>query len=125
MEISLEEIENLLEGNGREYDEEADDQEEFGWYFWLWEGHKDAWTILNNKYMARTVHTLGGSEGGGENVEIVVEVTPHFAGVQKFSMESRFFEKLGYYASFDGCDFDGSFTEVWPQQKTITVYERA
>jgi hypothetical protein len=121
--ITVDEVESLLEGE-REYDEYGDDDyEEFGWYFWLYEGHSDDWTILNSEYMARTVKTAGGGEGGGEYVEIVVEVTPHVGGVQKFSMESRFFEKLGSYYSHAGCDFDGSFTEVHPKQKTITVYE--
>lgn len=98
--------------------------EDRSWSYWLWDGHTDEWTILSDEYMARTVHTVGGHEGGGENVEIVVEVTPHVDGIQKFSMESRFFEQLGYYGSYYGTDFDGTFTEVFPQQKTITVYEK-
>lgn len=123
--ITKDEIERLLEGS-REYDEYGDDDyEEFGWHFWLFEGHEDEWTILDQEHMARTVHTIGGHEGGGENVVIVVEVAPHAGGIQKFSMESRFFEKLGFYGSYYGCDFDGTFTEVFPKQKTVTVYEKS
>jgi hypothetical protein len=122
--IDVQDIERLLEGS-REYDEFGDDDyEEFGWYFWLHEGYKDEWTILSPELMARTVKTVGGHEGGGENVEIVVEVSPHVGGIQKFSMESRYFEKLGFYMSHAGCDFDGTFTEVFPKQRTITVYEK-
>lgn len=124
--ITVSEVERLLEGE-REYDEYGDDDyEEFGWYFWLFEGHKDEWTILDQEHMARTVHTIGGHEGGGENVVIVVEVMQHnIDRVDEWDTESRFFEKLGFYGSYYGCDFDGSFTEVYPKQKTVTVYEKS
>lgn len=121
----VKDIERLLEGS-REYDEFGDDDyEEFGWYFWLWDGHKDEWTVISPEFMARTVHTVGGHEGGGENVEIVVEVTQISCKREaEWNPQSRYFEKLGYYASHAGCDFDGSFTEVFPQERTITVYEK-
>lgn len=112
----IHEIEALLEQQDEDYD--------FGWFHWLFEGHTDEFHILSDDYMARTVHTVGGHEGGGENVEVVVEVSPHVGGIKKFSMESRFFKKLGWYASFAGTDFDGPMIEVQPRQKTITVYEK-
>lgn len=100
----------------------ADDR---SWYYWLWDGHSDEWTVISETLRARTVHTVGGHEGGGENVEIVVEVEQYgMDQVDTWDTPSRYFEKLGYYGSYYGCDFDGSFTEVFPQQKTITVYEK-
>lgn len=119
-------IERLLERD-REHDEDGDaDYEEFDWYFWLNEGHKDEFTILDDHHMARTVQTVGGHEGGGENVVIIVEVMQHSIDrVDEWDTQSRFFEKLGYYGSYYGCDFDGTFTEVFPKQKTVTVYEKS
>jgi hypothetical protein len=52
-----------------------------------------------------------GGEGMGEEIWVVVQVG------------DQYFEKDGYYASHYGTDWDGSFTEVSPSQKTITVYE--
>lgn len=109
-------IEGLLEQREENYD--------FGWFYWLYEGHTDEFHIISDNYMARTVHSTGGHEGGGEHVEVVVEVSPHVGGIKKFSMESRFFKKLGWYASFAGTEFDGPLVEVFPKHKTITVYEK-
>lgn len=122
--MTKDQIEALLEGY-MEHPDQEDDGESEGWGYWLYNTGPDKFIKLNDELMARTVHTVGGHEGGGENVVIVVEVTSHVGGIQKFSMESRFFEKLGFYGSYYGCDFDGSFTEVFPKEKTITVYEKS
>ena len=34
----------------------------------------------------------------------------------------RFFRKTGFYSSYEGYDWDGSFREVEAKQETITVY---
>lgn len=39
-----------------------------------------------------------------------------------FEVGGRLFRKSGYYASHYGTDWDGAFEEVFPEQKTITVY---
>lgn len=53
-----------------------------------------------------------GGEGHGESVYVVLKVG------------DQLFRKSGYYASHYGTDWDGSFEEVEPQEKTITVYKR-
>lgn len=122
--ITKDEVESLLEGLGGEADEDSDNYERVGWGYWLYEGTAE-FTLLNEEYMARTVQTKGGSEGGGSEVVVIVEFTPHVNGIKKMSMESRYFEKLGFYGSYYGVDFDGTFTEVFPKQKTVTVYEKS
>lgn len=90
-----------------------------GWDYWLYEeaysgrihGLDEAWDV-------RVVRTVGGGEGDGEHVEIVFEMMD-MDGV------TRYFRKTGGYASFAGTYWDGPFEEVFPQQKTITVYEKA
>lgn len=117
MENNLHEIESLLTESNPHY------EDCYGWQFWLHEGGGGEFVMISDELMARTVHTVGGHEGGGEKVVVVVEVSPHVGGIQKFSMESQFFKKLGFYGSYYGCEFDGKFSEVKPQKKTITVYE--
>lgn len=58
----------------------------------------------------------GGGEGSGEERWFVFKVTDS-AG------EERVFRRNGYYASFYGSDFDGPTEEVYPVQKTVTVWE--
>jgi hypothetical protein len=117
-------FEDLLTSGQRPYEYDGEIyHEEFSWHFWLYEGGDGEFVRLNDQYMGRTVKTVGGHEGGGEYVEIVVEVSPHVDGKKKFSFQSRFFKKLGWYQSYHGVDMDGTFKEVFPKQKTITVYE--
>jgi hypothetical protein len=52
-----------------------------------------------------------GGEGQGDYASVV------------FQVGTQFFRKEGYYASHYGYDWDGTFSEVSPVQKTITVYE--
>jgi hypothetical protein len=59
----------------------------------------------------KLVHSVGGGEGGGEYVERVFE----HAGI--------FVKLTGYYASYSGTDWDEDVVQVFPKQKTITVYE--
>ena len=54
----------------------------------------------------------GGGEGHGEYIYLV------------FKIGDRYFRKTGYYASFDGSNWDGSLEEVEPFEKTVTDYRR-
>lgn len=51
-----------------------------------------------------------GGEGHGEHVFVVIKVG------------NQYFKKDGYYASHYGTDWDGSFAEVEPYEKTVTDY---
>lgn len=59
----------------------------------------------------------GGGEGHGEHCELVFKLTGDDG-------TDQYFKKNGYYASFHGTDWDGSFYEVTPTEKTVTVYPR-
>lgn len=122
--ITVQEVENLLIGS-REYDEFGDDDyEELSWGHWLHEGTGD-FEKISPSLLARTVKTVGGYEGGGEYVEMVIEVRPTIESREVWYPASRFFKKLGFYTSFNGTDFDGEFFEVFPKQRTVTVYEKS
>lgn len=41
-----------------------------------------------------------------------------------FKIGDQFFQKVGYYQSHYGYEWDGDFFEVEPVQKTITVYKK-
>lgn len=55
----------------------------------------------------------GGWEGGGENVERV------------FQIGDTFWKVVGGYSSYNGTEWDNNDLpdQVYPKQKTITVYE--
>lgn len=61
------------------------------------------------------VYSEGGGEGEGEHVERV------FA-VQDGDEVLVYFEIDGYYASYNGTEWDEHFTIVEPYQKTVTLY---
>ena len=56
-------------------------------------------------------HEESGNSGYGEAVWVVVKVG------------DQFFKKEGYTSSYDSDTFDGRCTEVFPHQKTVTVYK--
>lgn len=60
----------------------------------------------------KIVHEQGDSEGGGSHSEKVI----YF---EKFDC---YVSVTGYYTSYDGTDWD-SWKQVFPKEKTITVYE--
>lgn len=62
------------------------------------------------------VDTKGGGEGDGEYMYMVFKVTD-------LSGTVRHYKKVGYYASFDGAEWDGDFSAVEPKQKVVTVFE--
>ncbi len=59
----------------------------------------------------KLVHSVGGGEGDGETV------------VRVFEHNGIFIQLTGWYASYHGTDWDEEITQVFPKQKTITVYE--
>jgi hypothetical protein len=59
------------------------------------------------------VHSEGNKEGGGEYSEIVY----HFVDYDVY------LRITGFYTSYNGTDWNDNWTEVFPQEKTITVYE--
>jgi hypothetical protein len=63
------------------------------------------------------VHQVGGGEGEGEYVERI------FKYVSEEDRSDYFFKFTGYYASYSGTSYDEGFTQVFPKEKTITVYE--
>ena len=67
-------------------------------------------------YKVEVEATVGGGEGSGEEMYLVLKTTD--------GESVQYFRKDGYYASFDGSNWDGAFYEVTPTQKTITVYPR-
>ena len=59
------------------------------------------------------VHSVGGTEGGGEYAERVYFFKDH----------NIYLKITGYYMSYDGTTWNEDFKAVNPQEKTITVYE--
>lgn len=72
---------------------------------------KDAFdSIFGN---VEEVHSIGGTEGGGDYAERVYLFKDH----------NVYIKITGFYSSYHGTDWDEDFKEVSPRQKTITVYE--
>lgn len=64
------------------------------------------------------------------SVEVeVVDITEDYKGAYEKALAvvlrvgSQYFRKEGFYASFSGATWDGKLVEVFPQTKTVTVYE--
>lgn len=61
------------------------------------------------------LQTQHGGEGQGDEYYIVLRVED--------DETTRWFMKPGYYTSYDGSTLDRDLYEVFPQQRTVTVYE--
>jgi hypothetical protein len=57
-----------------------------------------------------------GGEGHGEDIYMVFKTTDVNGDIQ-------YWRKEGYYASYDGSDWDGDFREVRPVERVVTFYE--
>ncbi len=57
-----------------------------------------------------------GGEGHGEDIYMVFK-TVDVDGAEQY------WRKDGYYASYDGSDWDGDFREVKPVERVVTFYE--
>lgn len=62
----------------------------------------------------RLIENIGG-EGEGDYAALIFTVTDATGN-------TRLFRKEGYYASFHGTDWDGTFAEVEAYDKTVTDY---
>lgn len=107
MGVSLEEIEHLLS----QYEDCYGNR---GWYFWYEEFYE---SVALTPDLDAEVIVKGGPTGYDYEVWFVIKVT-------SLDGTERFFKKNGYYNSYEGHDWDGSFDEVFPQTKTVTVYEK-
>lgn len=66
--------------------------------------------IDGEEVLLTVVEADTGGEGHGEYVFVVIKVG------------DQYFRKEGYYASHYGTDWDGSFAEIEPFEKTVTDY---
>lgn len=110
------EVEELLESytttsnwDGEEY------TNEWSWDTWAWET-AEAGEVVPHLGTVKVMDTYRGGEGGGEDIELVFEITFEDGTV-------RWFRKTGYYQSYDGSNWDGAFKEVRPVQRMVTFYE--
>lgn len=102
--LSVNEIERQLKNHSDE------DGYGNGWSWWADEVNSGEPIEVERLGQVETINTYTGGEGGGEDCELL------------FKVGDRFFQKVGYYASYDGTYWDGDFSEVRPELKTITVY---
>jgi hypothetical protein len=102
--LTTEEVSDLLEDHSDE-----------GWSFWSWYGKNDT-EFVDGLGRCRVVDTVGGSEGDGEYMHVVIEVTTEEG-------EVLYFKKTGTYDSWDANDWDGDLERVAPALKVITVYD--
>lgn len=79
--------------------------------FWYTLGSYE-WVEIPGFGRLEVVEYDGGGEGHGEYIFCV------------FKIGDRYFRKTGYYASFDGSNWDGALEEVKPFEKTVTDYRR-
>lgn len=109
MSPTVEDIERALEDTKHS---EYEDEYETGWGLWEDEYYASA-RVYDTELLpdVTVVDTKIGTEGGGEYIYIV------------FKIGDRHFKKEGYYASYDGSNWDGDFQEVTPIERTVVFYE--
>lgn len=105
--LTAEEVEQALESTTDSY------RYGFYWSSLAWgDADIDHLEINGEVYPFEVFDRKIGSEGDWQtDTYIVVKVG------------EQYFRKNGYYASHDGSYWDGSFTEVHPREKTVTVWE--
>lgn len=101
-----------------------DEENDFGGSWYEFEYHADSrWQNPKVEYpvvipgigRAEVIDQHGG-EGQGEDLWMIFKVWGHDGFV-------RYFRRDGYHRSWVGGAYDGPTTEVYPIEKTITVYE--
>lgn len=85
-----------------------------GWDFWYEECYEP---VALTPDLDAEVIVKGGPTGYDYEVWFVIKVSG-------LDGTERFFRKNGYYNSYEGHEWDGSFDEVFPQTKTVTIYEK-
>lgn len=107
--LTAKDIESAIEAM---FDSDTDTDPHIGsWYDLKWElRHFQPWKVEGLEHPVLVVEDFGGGEGSGEEMWIIV------------SYDGRYFRKDGYYASFDGDNWDGPFVEVRRSQEIVTVF---
>lgn len=116
---TVSDIESALKASYDERDEcDADAQDDFSREDRSWEtlGYEDdgfKFTLTIQCIPVECVKVGGKApcEGGGEDVNII------------FKVGDQYFEKIGYYMSHYGTDWDGPLREVIPVQRMTTFYD--
>ena len=65
----------------------------------------------------KMVHSVGGCEGGGENVERILKVTSPSSG------NIAYIRATGWYSSYEGTEWDTDVTFMTPVAKMIVDFE--
>lgn len=114
--LSPSQIQDLIEAEQPRYDPDSEYYGVSGGEVW------DEWY----DYETRTVEGLGtvtvlekvgGGEGGGEYMHKIIRVS-------NAQGDHRFFQKPGWYQSYDGSHWDGDLFEVNPVQRTVTIWQK-
>ncbi|MFF0498479.1 hypothetical protein ACFYU5_18885 [Nocardia aobensis] len=112
MNLSVADVKEALESY-------EDEHGEGGWYFWKYEA-PDSGVMIPGIGNVRVVDSVGGGEGSGEEMYLIFSVQPEG---EKYAWNVKYYRKDGYYASFDGSNWDGGFFEVKKVQRTVTLFE--
>lgn len=113
MTYSVQELESLL-------DDFRQDDKYTGWtgLDWFFQDFPDAVVRLDEIGAVQIVeHNSPGEGNDGAACRMIVSVTGTDGKV-------RYFQKNGYYASYDGTNWDGGFFEVRPAEHVVTVYKK-
>lgn len=108
--LTASQIERLIEA---QFEKESDSgaSEITSWYGIKYElGRHVPWQVEGLEYPVYFHEDHGGGEGSGEEMWIILE------------SGGRYFRKDGFYASFDGDNWDGAFVEVQRRQEVVTVF---
>lgn len=106
MTYTVEDVDRVIGGESDEW--------ENSWYDWKHNEHPDG--LDTELGRVEYVEDHGGMDEGSD-YWVVIKITDADDGV-------RFFQRLGYYASYVGGDLDGPTVEVHPTEKVVTVWEQ-
>jgi hypothetical protein len=95
----------------REVDQEIAHREGWDNLVYKTDGYLTAVLLQNEPVVLTKVASKNSDEETDSAVWVVVRVG------------GQYFRKEGYYQSHYGTEWDGSVHEVWPKEKTVTVYE--
>ncbi|WP_280485393.1 hypothetical protein [Nocardia cyriacigeorgica] len=116
MSLSVDKVRDLLESY-------EDDGYSGGWSWWAYESNHNDGVEVPGLGKVWVVEHIGGGEGGGEHVHLVLKIRMEPEAGRTWR-RTRYFQKNGYYASFNGTDWDGGFFEVQQVERRVTMYER-
>lgn len=118
MSLTVEQVEKLLvDAYNQEQGREVWDYDIEYWYeieeLFGWDADKSF--VVHGRTIAAESFDTGG-EGHAEDIYMVFRTVDVDGTVQ-------YWRKEGYYASFDGDNWDGDFREVKPVERVVTFYE--